>query len=78
MKLIKPAPDDEDVPIKLYTHRGLSALYGIDHKTLTKWLRPFQAEIGTRVGYYYNAVQVAIIFDKLGTPNKLDKLRTAA
>jgi len=54
--------------LKAYTSRDLSALYRIDPKTFRKWLKPFQAEIGKKNGYYFNCSQVKIIFEHLDYP----------
>lgn len=61
---------DTPVPIRPYSCKELIALYGISRKTLSRWLLPFEAEIGERQGHYYNVKQVTIIFDKLGQPSR--------
>jgi hypothetical protein len=35
---------------------------------MKKWIAPFNKDIGEKVGRYYNANQVKIIFEKLGLP----------
>ena len=51
-----------------YNMKQLANLYGMGYKTFRKWLKPHEAAIGVRAGYYYNFHQVAIIFQKLGLP----------
>lgn len=60
----------QGVAVKPYSTKELSALYEVDRKTLQRWLAPFEEQIGKRMGYYYNARQVKIIFSCLGTPEK--------
>lgn len=61
--------DKKQVPLKPYTLKELSALYGMNPKTLRKWLKPFQSEIGEKKGYYFQIPQVRIIFEKLDLPS---------
>ncbi|HUC83476.1 MAG TPA: hypothetical protein VMR70_21365 [Flavisolibacter sp.] len=58
------------VIVKPYTVLELARLYGISDRTMKKWLVPFEAEIGSKVGYFYTIAQVQIIFQKLGTPGE--------
>lgn len=51
--------------------KELSIMYGIDRKTMSRWLKPHLHKIGERVGRYYNIRQMEVIFDVLGTPNCL-------
>ena len=55
--------------VKPYSALQLSVLYGISRKTFIKWIRPFQGEIGERMGNYFNVRQVKIIFEKLDVPH---------
>lgn len=54
--------------LKPYGVKELCYLYEITDKTLKRWLKPFNQDIGTRNGRYYNVIQVEIIFTKLGVP----------
>lgn len=58
------------VPIQAYTTEELALLYKITPKTFLKWLVPFQADIGQKIGWFYNIRQVTIIFEKIGQPEK--------
>lgn len=51
-----------------YSNFELAKFYGIDVKTMRRWLLPFAEEIGERIGRFYNIRQVQIIISKLGTP----------
>jgi transposase-like protein len=47
----------------------LAGLYGVCTKTLNKWLKNFQSDIGTIEGTnILTTAQVTIIFEKIGTP----------
>mgnify|MGYP002777293404 FL=1 len=57
-----------EIPVKGYTVKELASFYGISPKTFRNWLEPHQKAIGQKTGWYYNALQVRIIFEKLGMP----------
>lgn len=48
----------------------LAAMYGMDKRTLARWLKPFEKEIGPRLGYSYTPKQLQIIFKRLGKPDQ--------
>lgn len=54
--------------IKPYTSKEIAGLYGVSPKTLRTWLQPHKQVIGEKVSRYYTALQVRIIFERLGTP----------
>lgn len=56
------------VPIKCYTHQDLMHHYGVAWSTLQKWIKPFEKQIGEKVGHFYTVKQVRIIFENLGHP----------
>ena len=56
------------IHVKTYSVNEMAGLYEISKKTFHKWLRPFEKEIGERMGHFYNPKQVGIIFEKLGLP----------
>ena len=57
-----------DVTVKAYTMKELSALYGISPRAFKTWLEPHEDVIGKKKGWYYTARQVKIMFEKLGLP----------
>lgn len=57
-----------EIIIKGYTVRELAGFYGISPKTFRTWLKPHLVNIGEKQGRYYTALQVRIIFEKLGLP----------
>lgn len=54
--------------LKPYSLKELADIYEVDWRTFKKWLKPFDTEIGKKVGRYYNIPQVRIIFRKLDLP----------
>jgi hypothetical protein len=58
------------VEIKPYTITELSSLYGVTRRTMRNWLAPHQSLIGEKIGHLYTALQVKVIFEKLGLPGK--------
>lgn len=61
----------QSIPLKCYTSTQLAEIYEVCPKTFRKWLKPFKAEIGVRVGFFYSIKQVAIIFEHLGVPGRM-------
>ncbi|MBX9782404.1 MAG: DUF4248 domain-containing protein [Chitinophagaceae bacterium] len=57
-----------EIPVKGYTVKELATFYGISAKTFRSWLEPHKNTIGQKTGWYYNALQVRTIFEKLGVP----------
>ncbi len=54
--------------VRAYTVKELAELYGISEKTFKGWLQPHAEVIGKKKGWYFNTLQVRIIFSKLGEP----------
>ena len=59
------------ISLKPYSISELARIYGVDPRTLKKWLSPFQKELGNRQGRFYQIPQVKIIFDKLSLPSEI-------
>ena len=59
---------DNKIIVKPYTIGELADLYNVSVRTFRTWLKPFQEEIGKRIGHTYNVTQVRIIFKKLSVP----------
>ena len=61
------------VKIKLrpYTVLDLAKMYEVSDKTMKKWIKPFESEVGEKNGYFYSIAQVQVIFQKLGAPGEL-------
>jgi len=56
--------------VKPYTMQELCNMYQVSDAVMRKWFKPFENEIGNRVGWFYNVSQVRTIFGRLGAPNK--------
>jgi transposase len=59
-----------NIQLKPYTVLELAKLYGVSDRTMKKWIKPFEKEIGKKIGYFYTIAQVKIIFEKLGMPGE--------
>jgi hypothetical protein len=58
-------------PLKAYTVKQLSEIYGVSTKTFRRWLAPFSEDIGQKLGYFYNVTQVKLIVQHLGVPGEI-------
>ena len=54
--------------VKPYTITELADMYGVCGRTFKCWIKPFEAELGRKIGRIYSVKQVEIIFDNLGFP----------
>lgn len=61
----------KNIKLKPYTVLELARLYGVSDRTMKKWLKPFEIEIGNKIGYFYTIAQVKIIFERLGMPGDI-------
>jgi hypothetical protein len=59
------------IQLKPYSTTELARIYGVDPRTLKKWLVPFANEIGEKQGRFYQIPQVKVIFDKLSLPTNI-------
>lgn len=59
-----------EVKIKPYSLTELSALYGVSNHTMKNWIAPHDSAVGKKIGRLYTALQVKIVFEKLGLPGK--------
>ena len=64
---------EQNAPLRPYSTKQLAALYGVNVRTIERWIESQQAEIGPRIGNLYNPLQVEIIFTFNGWP----KVKTA-
>jgi hypothetical protein len=61
-----------EMPIRAYSLKQIASLYCVSKQTFKLWLKPFEKEIGKRIGHFYSVKQIKIILDKLGTPDGVD------
>lgn len=57
--------------LKPYRMSDLENIYDVDARTLKKWLKVYESEIGERNGTYYTVQQVLTIVEKIGMPGIL-------
>jgi len=59
---------------KPYYTKQLAALYGVNVKTMLKWLQPIIKQHNiTRVGHLWNTQQVRIFFEHLDPPSEIKR-----
>ena len=63
----------ESIDIKPYTITELANIYGVKTRTMRNWIAPHQEIIGQKIGRIYTALQIKIIFEKLGLPAKAEE-----
>jgi hypothetical protein len=61
------------VDIKPYSLTELSTLYGVSNRTMKNWIVKHDSFVGEKMGRLYTALQVKIIFEKLGLPGKAEE-----
>lgn len=59
------------IKLKPYSMTELARIYGVDPRTLKKWLVPFEKEIGIKQGRIFQIPQVKVIFEKLSLPTNI-------
>lgn len=62
----------QKVQLKAYSKQDLITLYNVSWKVIKVWLKPYEQEIGPRVGHFYTPKQAKVILDKLGIPEVID------
>lgn len=62
-------PSEHVVYIKPYLTKDLANIYGVSKKTMIRWLKRIQHELGERQGNYYSIPQVRVIFKTLDLPS---------
>jgi len=62
--------DESHFEIRPYLTAELARMYGVSKPTFNNWLKPHLAAIGERRGRIYTALQVKIIFEKIGLPSQ--------
>jgi hypothetical protein len=61
------------IEIKPYNIKELCSIYGVSYRTMVLWIEAHKEAVGEKVGRYYTALQVEIIFEKLGLPSQVDE-----
>ena len=59
---------EQSITVKPYNTQELCHLYQVPYKTMYRWLKPLQKDIGRKRGRFYTILQVRTIFLKLGEP----------
>ncbi len=61
------------IEIKPYSLTELSQIYGVTNRTMKNWIARHDAAVGEKIGRLYTALQIKIIFEKLGLPGKAEE-----
>lgn len=61
------------VEIRPYSLTELSGLYGVSNRTMKNWIKLHSQCVGDKTGRFYTALQVKIIFEKLGLPSRVEE-----
>ena len=59
------------IQLRAYSKKEVAGLYKMSNKSLTKWLKLLEDELGPRVGHYYSPKQMEIIFREYGIPKMM-------
>ncbi len=54
--------------IKPYRMIDLENIFDVDARTLKKWIKEYQTDIGEKKGKYFTILQVSTIIQKIGLP----------
>lgn len=60
--------NNRTIEIRPYNIKELAAIYEVGRKTMVRWLKAHESEIGTKEGRLYTTLQVQTIFEVLGPP----------
>jgi hypothetical protein len=59
---------ETNIKIKPYTHKQLCMIFEVSDKVMREWVKAHAKDIGKRRGHFFTALQVFIIFSRLGPP----------
>lgn len=65
--------NNKQIPLKPYTLKQLAEIFGVSVKTMQRWKKPFEEELGKKLGKYYTIPQVRIFFENLNFPENRDE-----
>ena len=54
------------------TLHQLASSYNVSKKVMSNWIKPFEDQVGERIGRLYTPKQVETIFEVLGPPPNMD------
>ncbi|MGF2414682.1 hypothetical protein [Ferruginibacter sp.] len=61
------------IEIKPYSLTELAQIYGVTNRTMKNWIIRHDEAVGEKIGRLYTALQIKIIFEKLGLPGKAEE-----
>ncbi len=57
--------------IRPYKLKDLAAIYQTKVRTLRRWIKTFEEELGEKPGHHYSVHQVHLIVQKIGVPHRI-------
>lgn len=63
---------ENTIEVKPYSLTELANIYGVTNRTMKNWISKHSAAVGEKVGRLYTALQVKVIFEKLGLPGRIE------
>ena len=64
---------DNRIEIKPYSLTELANIYGVTNRTMKNWITRHDEAVGEKIGRLYTALQIKIIFEKLGLPGRAEE-----
>lgn len=58
----------DSIEVKPYSISELATIYSVKPRTMRMWIARHREAIGEKTGRFFTALQVRIIFNKLGLP----------
>ncbi|MEO5978872.1 MAG: hypothetical protein ABIS36_10940 [Chryseolinea sp.] len=56
--------------IRPMTLKELAAAYNVSKQVMRRWIKACQAEIGKRIGHFFNLRQIGVMVKNYGHPRK--------
>jgi hypothetical protein len=60
--------NNRTIEVRPYNIKELAGIYEVGRKTMVRWLKAHQANIGPKEGRLFTTLQVQTIFEVLGPP----------
>ena len=61
------------IEIRPYSLTELAQIYGVTNRTMKNWIIRHDEAVGEKIGRLYTALQIKVIFEKLGLPGKAEE-----
>ena len=61
------------IEIRPYSLTELAQIYGVTNRTMKNWIIRHDEAVGEKIGRLYTALQIKVIFEKLGLPGRAEE-----